>query len=621
MSRDPRPLEPGWRLNDRFEIKKTLGRGGFGIAYLASDLLRGDEVVIKELAPQGLSRLPSGLIRFEETTGQRLREQFLEEASVLSRFNLAGVPPIRSTFRENGTAYFAMDYVPESQTIQNLLLTEGRLPLNRSLKILKDLLSILDEVHARRILHRDIKPSNILISDRDKVHLIDFGSAREWHADSTTTHTVFHTPGYAPPEQLSERGRRGPATDLYALCATFYSMTVGFPPPSAGERASGVPLTPLAAARPEINPTTAYAIERGLSLNYIDRPQTVGEFLDLLEAVPISSGPSTLADLDNTLARLQAFRFDKRACPACHGVLNEPKPLKRLNCPVCRTGSIRKRQIHDRLCPICKAGVLSPIANVNPIVICPSCRFGRLAYRKKSLLSTDQSATCHACDAKYEVRRGQMAKLDEEAVPRTFEEWRTLSGRSKEIWHCEDCAAQFDLMEDSRWLRISPADKKGHRILFPEEWARVAVGLDPGAGNAECDGCEADYYLEGEKITLLTTKEDPFEFGEMYHGRLLTVEDIRWLGVGKASPNPGLVCEDCRCEFDRDQQYYRLAATSHRHLAKFIDQPKVLEDWHRLGEGLPTIHEEESFQAGLSQALREAYRNGEVSLDSAIDTL
>src|ERR1019366_7111585 len=122
--------------------------------------------------------------------------------------------------------------------------------------------------------HRDIKPSNILVGADGAVYVIDFGAAREWHADSTVTHTVQHTPGYAPPEQLSERARRGPATDLYAVCATLFVMLAGVAPPSASDRAAGIPLPSLLSIRPELDPIIVRAIEAGLMLAYAGRPQT-----------------------------------------------------------------------------------------------------------------------------------------------------------------------------------------------------------------------------------------------------------------------------------------------------------------------------------------------------------
>ena len=86
---------------------------------------------------------------------------------------------------------------------------------------------------------------------------------------------------------------------------------------------------------------------------------------------------------------------------------------------------------------------------------------------------------------------------------------------------------------------------QGASSLYPEEWARVASGLEPGTGNAHCLTCDADYFVEAGTITLLSAREDPFGFAEIQLGRLLTLEEVRWLAVGKESPRPGVVCADC----------------------------------------------------------------------------
>lgn len=616
MRSDPRALEPGWRFADRFESKKLLGRGGFGIAYLATDLLRGDLVVVKELAPQGTPRTPEGVLKLDESVARRLREQFLEEAGLLSRFDIKGVPPIRATFQENGTAYFVTDYVLNAQTVEQMLKERGRFSPDVALEVCMGLLDTLQAVHAKRILHRDIKPSNILVGDDGAVYLIDFGAAREWHADCTITHTVQHTPGYAPPEQLSERARRGPATDLYAVCATMFVMLSGVAPPSASDRAAGIALPSLLSIRPELDPVIVRAIEAGLTLAYSARPQTVADFKDLLLGELDPQATSTLSELDDTLVRLSKFSFDRRSCPACKDLLCEPRPLRRYACPVCQVGSIRRRDIHDRLCPECRTGVLTLLKNSIPLGICPACRVGYLSYRRKSLVSLEQIANCDSCQAKYEVRSGKMAAMDGKAEYYGFDYWSRMCGRSTEIWRCPDCPAQFDVLPDGRWEKVMPPRSGSHRVLFPDEWARVAVGLEPGAGNAECDACRADYYVEREQLTLLDATEDPNGFAADYLGRLLTLEDARWLGAGKTSPHPGLVCQQCHTEFDKEQQYLRLVATSHRRLTRFVDQPLTLEDWHRVGQNLPTIHQEAEFQATLESALATAYRDGTISFDS-----
>ncbi len=616
MPADPRPLDQGVRLTDRFEIRRTLGRGGFGIAYLAFDLTLEELVVVKELAPQGIHRSIDGVLRFDEAAGNRLRDRFLEEASVLSKLQIKGVPPIRAIFRQNGTAYFATDYVPNAQTLQDLVRTVGPLPSQQALDIFFGLLDILESIHARRILHRDIKPSNILVVKNGEVYLIDFGAAREWHADTAITHTVLYTPGYAPPEQLSERARRGPATDLYALCATLFMMLAGMPPPSATDRAAGIQLPSLSSIRPDLEMKVVRGVEAGMALVYADRPQSAEDLRELFAMENHDVPARSIESLDATLVRLKQFSFERRSCPACKGLLAEPRALRRFACPVCQVGVIKRREIHDRLCPLCRTGVLALQKNVSPLAICPNCRVGSLIYRRKGLVSLEQFATCGSCEAQYDIKAGKMALLSDGSDYRAYDLWRKHSGRASEIWRCPDCPAQFDVLPDGRWAQVVPEPKGKHRVLYADEWARVAVGLEPGTGNAQCEACSADYFLDKEKLTLLDAPEDPNGFAVSYLGRLITVEDARWLGAGKTSPHPGYVCERCLTELDKDQQYLRLVATSNRRLSRYIDQPKILEDWHRIAQDLPTIDQEAGFADSVADAIRTGYRNGRISFDN-----
>ena len=203
--------------------------------------------------------------------------------------------------------------------------------------ILLQLLDILEGIHAKRILHRDIKPSNILVSPKGEVFLIDFGAAREWHADSAALQTVLFTPGYAPLEQMSDRGRRGPVTDIYALCATAYHMFAGYPPRPSAERADGTEIVPLSRLRPDLDQPLLQAIMAGLRLRFNERPQTVAELRALL-IVPDPDEPSlsTVEALDATALRLSRFSFKRNECPVCSGILERPRPLRTGICPVCR---------------------------------------------------------------------------------------------------------------------------------------------------------------------------------------------------------------------------------------------------------------------------------------------
>lgn len=625
MTQEPRPLPSGTLLGGRFEVVRMLGRGGFGIVYLTRDTVRHDEATIKELAPFGCLRSESGLLDLDTggVSSHRLRQSFLDEARLLARLNVPGILPIRAVFTENGTAYYGTDQLAQGETLESLLAREGRMNAEGALDILLQLLETLEAVHGKGILHRDIKPSNVLISPKGQVYLIDFGSAREWHADESTRHTVLYTPGYAPLEQLSEKGRRGPATDLYALCATAYRMLTGSIPTPATDRINGAPLIPIMSIRPDLDSTVAGAIEAGLALQVHDRPQSVAEFRNRLSDFEDRTDPGNLAIVDAKLIKLQRFGFDRRQCPACGGVLDQPKPLRKWTCPVCRDGMIRRREIAVRLCPACRVGTLHKVVNDKPLAFCPMCRTGRLARRGRGLVHREVFFDCPQCKVTYAVG-GKGLTLSPPSPdypnPLSDQEARDLSERSAEVWLCDGCEAQFDLLEDGRWGQVSPKPRKYH-ALYPEEWARVAANLPPGAGNAACSVCRADYFVDNDRLTLLSSEIDPHRFAAEHLGRLIDAESARWLGVGKDSPSPGLVCSECLTELDFDGDYLRLVKTKHRRLVRLVGQPKKLIDWHRIALGLPEVHEEDDFRTDVSTAIRVAYETGEIGFDAKNDVI
>lgn len=609
----------------RFEVSGVLGRGGFGTVYVANDLERGDQAVLKELTPPGATRSENGVLNLESigsAAAQRLRQRFVEEAKVLSRLSLRGVLPIRATFTELGTAFFATDFIDGAVTLERVLQKEGRFTVDGALDIVFQILETLEGIHAKGFLHRDIKPSNVLIDPKGEAYLIDFGAAREWHADVALHHTVLYTPGYAPPEQMSERARRGPATDLYALCATAYAMLTGVMPTPATDRLVGAALVPLRSLRPDVEPPVAKAIEAGLALRLQDRPQSVEQLRHLLGEEEDAERELTLEDVDATLVRLKAFRFARRECPSCHGVLEEPKPLKRGVCPLCQSGTIRKREIHERLCPVCKIAPLRARQNVLPNGICPVCKHGWLDVKRKGLLSKESTAACGECGSVFDVKTDRMTLIaggdgtnpvGKEAL---LVDWQEQVPRSETVWVCEGCEAQMDVLDDGRWGQVFPAEPRKFDALYPEEWARVAAGYEPGAGNAECPSCHADYYLEEDQLTLLSFDQDEHGFGKEQLGRLMLLEEARWIGVGKESPHPGFACQRCRTEFDREGDYYRLIKTSSKRMLAYAGEVRKFEDWHRIGAGLPTIDDEEGFASRLSGLLFQAYESGGVDVDA-----
>jgi hypothetical protein len=607
----------GTVLAERYEILETLGRGGFGIAYLGLDLVRDDRVVIKELAPSGTRREKNGVLALDEdpdVSGHRLRQRFRQEAMLLRRVRSSGVPYLRTTLAENGTAYAVTDYLAGSETLAKRLLREGRLDVEAAREILVSLLDVLERVHQAEVLHRDIKPSNVLLGPAGEVMLIDFGSAREY---ASTTQTVMYTPGYAPPEQLSEKAARGPATDLYGLAATVYQALVGEPPETANDRMAGVELTPIRKRRSDVDEPLARTLESALSIRMADRPQSVEEMRAMLSEDAQPEPTFDLRALDDLLVRAREFRYERRGCPACEGVLIEPRPLRRMACPVCRDGTVRLRELDEDLCPHCREGQLQLLTNANPPAICPSCAAGVLVHRRRGILGSERTADCPECGMHFEGH-GELWR-DSEGDERKWAEWRELTGRAARVRACPHCLAQYDERRDGRWMQVIPPPEADAVPMYLDEWARIAAGLEPGAGNAFCDACKSDYWLDSHRMTLIDAPRDPYDFARDFLGRSLLIEDVRWLGVGKTSGRGGPLCDRCGTEFDRERTGLRLVRSPNRKLARQSGEVHAPLDWHRLAAGLPAESEENEFRERIDQLLREGYHAGAIPFDSGTD--
>jgi hypothetical protein len=613
----PMPLREGTVLDERFAVGSVLGRGGFGITYLAEDLARGDSVVINELAPLGASRDGDDLVFLSmgPAAGQRLRHLFTSEARRLQRFRVPRMPQVRAVFHEHGTAYFATDYIDGAVPLTELVTTVP-FEADKARRMFELLLDTLEAVHNHGVVHQDIKPSNILVSPTGDPYLVDFGAARQWHADLTIAHEEQFATGYAPPEQMNERNRRSPSTDLYGLAATIYTLLTATAPPSAVARLEGVPVVPLRSVRPDVDLAFASALEQCLEIDPDDRPQTVAELRALLTRHR-EDRPKTdrVRDLDAKRRRLQMFRFDRMQCPACGDVLAVPDPLSPDVCPVCQDGKIKKRRIEEKACPSCGAGVVRPISNVAPLRFCPNCTRGRLVAKRRFLRPTGEFA-CQSCD--FSLKQTPSGAVDSAGVERTWDEWRRMSGRQELVMYCDACTAQFDVMPDGRWQRMTQS-AIGHdwSRLYPDEWARVAAGLNPDAGNACCESCGADYFIADNCITLLSDPlNDPHGFASHYCGHLVPHAQLPFLAVGKESGRKGLVCRSCRLEFDTAGTELKLVRSGDPRLRRHAGETHKLRDWHRIAQDLPRVGEEDELSEDIALALGEAFANGEVPFDA-----
>ena len=282
-------LPQGTRIRD-FEFHRVLGHGGFGITYLGWNLALDIPVAIKEYLPADLAtRERDGSVVPQSSQAasdfQWGLERFLDEARTLARFQHPSIVRVHHFFEAHSTAYIAMDYV-EGETLSAHLDRKGPLREAELKGILYPLLNALAVVHGADFLHRDIKPGNIVLREADgSPVLLDFGAARQAIGAKSRSVTSIVTPGYAPIEQYSSRGRQGAWTDLYALGGVCYRALTGQVPEDATDRVRHDPLVPVA-QRCAGRASGAFlsAIDWALSVDEGDRPQRVGAWREAMEA-------------------------------------------------------------------------------------------------------------------------------------------------------------------------------------------------------------------------------------------------------------------------------------------------------------------------------------------------
>ena len=279
-------LPPGHELQD-YRLLQVLGSGGFGITYLAQDVLLDRRVAIKEYLPNELA-VREGTQVHPKSTDDRDDyrwglARFLDEARTLARFKHRNVVRLQRYFEDNGTAYLVMDY-EDGASLGQLLEEHGTFSEPHLRRVLMPVVDGLRAVHAAGFLHRDIKPSNIYVRRTDESPvLLDFGAARQALGHRSRSLTGIITAGYSPPEQYERDGNQGPWSDIYALSALCYRASTGQAPVDVLDRQREVfrhrrpdPLPKLADDPPPgYSRSFAEAVDWGLQLSETDRPQTL----------------------------------------------------------------------------------------------------------------------------------------------------------------------------------------------------------------------------------------------------------------------------------------------------------------------------------------------------------
>ena len=292
ISRDVLP--EGYELH-WYEIKSVLGRGSFGITYLAQDKNLDQLVAIKEYFPNEFSARKSGRTVHPITDKNNDMyawglDRFIKEARILAKFKHSNIVRVLSVFEHNNTAYMVMEYV-HGKALSLAFKDKEPFSENTLLDIFLPVLDGLKLVHDAGFIHRDIKPSNIIIRENGSPVLIDFGAARQVSGSQTQALTSLVTYGYAPFEQYNESEEtQGPWTDIYALGASLHCGLIGKQPIDALARGSSLLSTGIDPYEPLSNNLKEkysnhflMAIDHALLFHTYNRPQDVLFWADMLK--------------------------------------------------------------------------------------------------------------------------------------------------------------------------------------------------------------------------------------------------------------------------------------------------------------------------------------------------
>jgi WD40 repeat protein/serine/threonine protein kinase len=201
-----------------YELVEEIARGGMGVVYKARQLSLNRIVAVKMILAGQLA---------SEADVRRFRS----EAEAAAQLQHSNIVAIHEVGEYDGRNYFSMDYV--EGTSLAVVVRENPPQPRQAVAIVRVIAETIEYAHRRGILHRDLKPSNVLIDATGQPRVTDFGLAKriEGGSELTATGAILGTPSYMPPEQASgERGRVGPASDVYALGAILYELFTGRPP-------------------------------------------------------------------------------------------------------------------------------------------------------------------------------------------------------------------------------------------------------------------------------------------------------------------------------------------------------------------------------------------------------
>jgi len=309
------PISSGTLIID-YVVEQVIGQGGFGTVYLVTDTTLQKKFALKEYTPHNLVVRSSGnRIKVQDPAKahefKRGIKAFLREARRLAKFSHPNIIRVVRFFETNNTAYLVTD-IAEGGSLRELLNShQDAWTENEIRNLLLPICSGVANMHDEGLIHGDIKPDNIVIGKSGEPILIDMGASLELDQVSDNDVGMIATPAYAPPEQLSNNGPRGPWLDVFAIAATLYEVMSGQPPRWARRGSQYDPLVPASASDSVANEIRAIpladvahkcystqlmmVVDRCLESDYRARPHSIdGLIRALLHPNDLDTAPAAI---------------------------------------------------------------------------------------------------------------------------------------------------------------------------------------------------------------------------------------------------------------------------------------------------------------------------------------
>ncbi len=228
----------GQKINNRYEIIKSIGEGGMANVYLAYDTILDRNVAIK-------------VLRGDLANDEKFVRRFQREALSASSLSHPNIVAMYDVGEDDGLYYIVMEYV-EGKTLKQLLKKRGSLTLSECIDIMLQLTDGMAHAHDSYIVHRDLKPQNIMIEDDGQIKITDFGIAMALNSTQLTqTNSVMGSVHYLPPEQAAGKGTTI-KSDIYSMGIIFYELLTG-ELPFKGDSAVEIALKQMKEPLPDVH--------------------------------------------------------------------------------------------------------------------------------------------------------------------------------------------------------------------------------------------------------------------------------------------------------------------------------------------------------------------------------